>query len=326
MKPKTMILVVVAVACGLGASYMTARLLAERQPVEEEKVRMLVARRQLNFGERIANPEELFEVKEVAKESLPPDAITEFDALKGKRLRAGRNKGDHVTPGNLYDKDTVDIPEGYKLAGLSMNLATTAHGLATLPGSRVDLILTMRGNNPGETRSMTLLENVLVIAADGRVNREGEIIAPASVVTFALNEEELLTVNTAKEIGTITLSLRKLNDTTAAKVRSISGHDILHGKKKDEPQEPKVKPAPVETASSQPMGVEKQPTPEKKKYTRHEIVVVNGAERGQRTVQKTVYFQTEDGQIFFDEQEASQVTPPASGNPAPPADKGSFDF
>ncbi len=30
MKPKTMILMVVAVVCGLGASYMTSRLLADR--------------------------------------------------------------------------------------------------------------------------------------------------------------------------------------------------------------------------------------------------------------------------------------------------------
>ena len=30
MKPKTLILMVVAVTCGLGASYMTSRLLAER--------------------------------------------------------------------------------------------------------------------------------------------------------------------------------------------------------------------------------------------------------------------------------------------------------
>ena len=30
MKPKTMILMVVAVVCGLGASYMTSKLLADR--------------------------------------------------------------------------------------------------------------------------------------------------------------------------------------------------------------------------------------------------------------------------------------------------------
>ena len=45
MKPKTLILMVVAVTCGLGASYMTSRLLAERQPEDTEKVKILVADR-----------------------------------------------------------------------------------------------------------------------------------------------------------------------------------------------------------------------------------------------------------------------------------------
>ena len=46
MKPKTMILMVVAVACGLAASFMTSRYLAgqNRQPAaDEEKVKVLVA-------------------------------------------------------------------------------------------------------------------------------------------------------------------------------------------------------------------------------------------------------------------------------------------
>lgn len=46
MKPRTMILMVVAIGCGLGASYMTSKLLAERnQQVEAEPtVPVLVAR------------------------------------------------------------------------------------------------------------------------------------------------------------------------------------------------------------------------------------------------------------------------------------------
>ena len=43
MKPKTMMLMVVAIGCGLGASYMTSRLLAERnnQTQAEATVKVL---------------------------------------------------------------------------------------------------------------------------------------------------------------------------------------------------------------------------------------------------------------------------------------------
>ncbi len=46
MKPKTMMLMVVAIGCGLAASYMTSKLLAERNnaQTEEPKVKVLVAK------------------------------------------------------------------------------------------------------------------------------------------------------------------------------------------------------------------------------------------------------------------------------------------
>jgi len=318
MKPKTLILVVVAVGCGLGASYMTARLLAERQPVQEERVRILVARRPLSVGEHIVKPEEMFEIKEVTKENEPPDAVKDFEALKGKRMRQGRNRGDHITPSNLYDKDGLDIPEGHQAVGVPVNLVTTAHGLASLPGSRVDLILTVRSQDANRSTSRVLLENVLVLAADGRTNREGEIIAPAQVVTFALKEQEKLKVKLAEQLGSLSLSLRKLNDVTSAKERIITGADILGETKKEETakavEAPKTEPTKKEP-------VEEPKAPERPKYTRHEVTVVNGAQIGRRSVERIVYYKTEDGQIHYDEPgtepAAPAVTPPARVMPQP---------
>ena len=58
MKPRTMILLIVAVTCGLGASYMTSRLLAERQTEPEDKVKILVAKKNLDQGLTIKNVED----------------------------------------------------------------------------------------------------------------------------------------------------------------------------------------------------------------------------------------------------------------------------
>jgi Flp pilus assembly protein CpaB len=80
MKPKTMILMGLAITCGLGASYMTSRLLADRQTEEKETVEVLVAKRSLSVGERLTKPEELFEKKTILKENDTPDAIRDFDA------------------------------------------------------------------------------------------------------------------------------------------------------------------------------------------------------------------------------------------------------
>src|SRR4051794_13634706 len=100
MKPKTIVLMVVAVTCGLGASYMTSRLLAQRgQPEAEEKVIVFVASKPLDQGRMIKKPEDDFEAKEYLAGSEPKDAITKLEELKGKMLKRSLRKGDWISPG-----------------------------------------------------------------------------------------------------------------------------------------------------------------------------------------------------------------------------------
>ena len=166
MKPKTMILMGLAITCGLGASYMTSRLLAERANTDEpEKVEILVARKNLSVHQKIHAPEEFFEKKLVSRENEPADAIRDFDTLKGKSLRVGRMKGDHVTAASLYDRGALEIPEGHQAVGVRVNIETTASGLASLPGSQVDLLLTIASQEVRGTKTVVLLESVLVLFA-----------------------------------------------------------------------------------------------------------------------------------------------------------------
>jgi pilus assembly protein CpaB len=296
MKPKTMILMGLAIVCGLGASYMTSRLLAERQPAEEEKVKILVAKRNMSVGERLLKPEELFEYKEVAKENEPPDAIKDFESLKGKIMKQSRNKGDHVIEANLRDnKAGLDIPVGYKAIGLRVNLEGSASGFATLPQSRVDIIHTVRGPDANASYSSFLLENVLVLAADLRLSPDGELASPAQVVTFALKNEDLLKVNLAKELGILSLSLRKLNDDSISDTEGVSGKDLKRPKKDTAPVVvAEVKP--VEPPKPAPT-VEVKPKPEEPKVKKGYYDIVNGAETGPRSVTRVHYEEAEDGTI-----------------------------
>lgn len=316
MKPKTMILMGLAIVCGLGASYMTSRLLAERQAPEEEKVKILVAKRNMSVGERLLKPEELFEFKDVSKENEPPDAIKEFDSLKGKIMKQSRNRGEHVTPSNIRSNgEGFDIPEGFKAVGLRVNLEGSASGFATLPQSRVNIIQTVRGPDAKTSYAQYLLENVLVLAADLRLSPDGELAAPAQVVTFALTDEDVLKVNLAKELGILSLSLRKLNDPSIAAKREING-DALRGKK-DEPKVEIVQAPPmVET----PKPVEPKVESELPKVKKGYYDIVSGSDFGPRSVTRVYYDEAEDGSITITEQVLIESTNP-NQRPAGPATK-----
>src|SRR5262249_28138986 len=127
-------------------------------------------------------------------------------------MKTSRNKGEPITPANLRSKDdTLKLPEGHFAQGLRVTLDGSASGFATLPGSRVDIIQTVRKDG-NASYSQILLSDVLVLAADLKPNADGELASPAQVVTFALTGEDVLKVALAKELGIMTLALRNFDE------------------------------------------------------------------------------------------------------------------
>ena len=233
MKPKTLILMVVAVTCGLGASYMTSRLLAERQPdVETEKVTILVTKKNLDMGTIIKNVDDLFEEKKFTKGEEPKNAIIKIDDLKKRFLKRSLRQGDHVTNEDLLNDNDGTLQalmaQGYRAVGIRVNLESIAAGFASLPLSRVDIIATVRRATDKDSFSMVLLDNVLVLAADQRTMREENNGAmPATIVTVALKPEDALKVTLAREMGPLSLVLRKYNDTNKTDIARVTVEDIM---------------------------------------------------------------------------------------------------
>ncbi len=226
MKPKTMILMVVAIVCGLGASYMTSRLLAEReeqQPAaqvvaEPVKAKFLVAKTNLDIGSAIKNPQDMFVEKALLAEDAPKDALTEFKLLKGKYLRRTLRKGDHITNDDLMDERAsilARLPDGYQAYGIQVDPAAIAAGWAAVPGSKVNILWTRRGSDDKTSYTTVLLEDVLVLAGDGisRMQDDGKAL-PSSVVTVALKTIDTMKIKLAQQYGPLTLTLRKFSDNT----------------------------------------------------------------------------------------------------------------
>ena len=240
MKPKSLILMVVAVTCGLGASYMTSRLLADRGDSDAEKVVVLVAKRAVNNGETIKVPQEIFEEKLYVKGEEPRDAIAKFDDLKGRVVKKSLRQNDFVRADDLIDsKDpqaafAQNLPDGYRAMGLRVNLESTASGFASLPHSRVDIILTVRRGDDKSSYAKTILENVLVLAVDGKTQRdEGGSAMPGTHVTFALAPADGLKLSLCREVGTLSLMLRKFNDNRRGDTEMVTLADVknnTHGR------------------------------------------------------------------------------------------------
>src|SRR5262249_22094983 len=149
------------------------RLIAERgeaAPADQPKVGVLVAKKNLDMGTFVKNPQDLFEEKLFAKGDEPKNAVVAFEVLKVKYLKRSLRAGDHVTPDDLTDNGNGinwQLPEGHRAIGIRVNTEGIAGGWASLPGSRVDIISTVRRSSDDDSFSQVLLSDVLVLAADG---------------------------------------------------------------------------------------------------------------------------------------------------------------
>jgi len=326
MKPKTLILMVVAVTCGLGASYMTSRLLAERSPDSEEQVNVLVAKKNLDQGTTIKNVDDLFQVKQFARGKEPKEAILNVEDLKGRVLRRFLRQDDHVTASDLLSADQAGISslmsQGYRAFGIRLSLQDIASGFACTPLSRVDMLWTVRRATDKDSFCSVLLENVLVLAADQQTrNDENGRPMPANIVTVALKPEDAQKVAMAREMGTVSFVLRKFNDHSKSEVEKTTVEEILTGRsgRKDieengwtvdtaQPSEKRSDLPKLDGKDAIPIQVAEAP-----KGTLHRLRIIEGDK--ERVVE---YWLGDDEEVIHNEVRRTELTPPNPPRPPQP--------
>jgi pilus assembly protein CpaB len=328
MKSKTVILMVVAIACGLVASYLTSRVIAERGEEKEiEKVAVLVAKKNITMGTLIKEPEKFFEQKPFTKGEEPKRALRDFEEVKGHRLNKSLTAEQFVTGEDLIDKEK-DLPleKGMRAVALNVNAQSMVGGFV-LPLSHIDIVSVIPEPN-GETKSRTILQNVLVLAVDQIASRDNDKTAyVANTVTVQVTPEQAQQLALAQRLGTIQLCLRSFDDDKKVQTQTVSNKDLLNprgdGTKADDdvlisdetsrpktpsyvPKVPDVPPAPATTAPV--VEAKPEPPPPPKVHT---LTIYNG-----QSVTKAVFTLGKEGEDDGTRIEKSQPDVPAL-KPAP---------
>src|SRR5260370_12978021 len=151
MKSKTMILMVVAVVCGLVASYLTSKFIAARS----KEVDLVVAKKAVPQWTPIKNPEEFFELRKWKENDAPQGAIFSMIELKDRVVLKEIEADKPVASNMLQDKNKVGL-EGMlapKTRGMAIvvNAASTAARFGQ-PGSEGPIGHTTRSSRCADTQ------------------------------------------------------------------------------------------------------------------------------------------------------------------------------
>ena len=238
MKPRTIILLVVAVVCGLAAMYMTNRLLADKgTPPPANTVKVLVTKKKVDAWVPIKKPDDLFELKDVPEGTYSPKCITDFKQLQDKALRRSLDEQMPVVPDDLLSAETSgligSLKEGQRAVALKVTPESLAGGFV-LPGSKVDVMfIKKRGDVDSETQ--IILQDMLVLAVDMKNTRqEGETAMLGSTATLAATPEEAEQLALASALGDLRLLLRTPLDRTNPKYKPITMPDLARQRRVDD--------------------------------------------------------------------------------------------
>lgn len=232
MNRRNRMLLVLLLAIGLAsAASFTVYRAIKRMPVREVEVatvHVAVAVEDLPTGTRITKEQ----VKLVGWPASSPvqGSFASPDALVGRGLIQSVAANEPLTESKLAPIEAgaglpPSIPPGMRALSIRVNDVISVAGY-TVPGTKVDVLVTLRGNDDGMSR--VVVSNVQVLTAgtfyDQERAKDGKPI-PTNVVTLLLMPEDAERVALAQANGNITLVLRNPLDvvpTTTNGVRMAS--------------------------------------------------------------------------------------------------------
>ncbi len=238
MRPKSLILLALALGCGLAASIGISRVMdanANRPAVQLETTPIYVALHNINLGDPIGAG--MVALEEWPASKAPKGSISKLEDLEGRRPRTTIVAGTPILEAQLLAQgETADpvanIPDGYRLSTISVNAEKVAAGLLS-PGDRVDVQLFMaasqRDGVPVAT-TRVILQNIRVFAIEQAVQRtaEGEDArAIPKTVSLLVTPEQASKLDLAQNLGELSLIPRNPNDESASAMVEVTIEDIL---------------------------------------------------------------------------------------------------
>lgn len=241
MRPKSLLLLMLALGCGLVASIGINQVLASRRSGDEavETVKVYVLKTSIGAGDEVKA--EMLDVKEVPKDLAPVDAIladTKVEDVATRRARSKLYAGDYVAEGKLLafgessESASGSIPIGMRTVPVTVDEGKI--GRLIQVGDHVDVLVHLNANLQAGIKSdvtFAFLQDIKVFAVDDKyqLERDAEDNKPTSAKTVSLLVEldQAQWIMLAEEMGELRLVMRSANDKTTPLAKAITAQMML---------------------------------------------------------------------------------------------------
>lgn len=239
MKMKSLILIFIALGCGLVASIGISQVMS--QGGKSSKIEMdqiLVAKDQIDAGAKL-DPN-LVQLEDWPKIKIPDGATRKVEEVQEKYATVRFFKGEPILEAKISEQrggKTDSIPDGFRVTPIKVDEDTVMEAIT--PGDTVDVNVFLEQGKQGikHTGVYTILRNVRVFAKGAQTERstssDGKEVR-ARTVSLLVKPEQSRELVLAYRLGKISLALRPPNAADNEAEDEITTMDeILQGKASD---------------------------------------------------------------------------------------------
>ncbi|MDR0216309.1 MAG: Flp pilus assembly protein CpaB [Comamonas sp.] len=270
---KALSLFVLAVLASLAAAVYAANWVAQRGSIDADKV--VVAAADIPLGSKITPT--MLSTVDWPRGSIPEGAFNDMQKLQERVVKVGVLRGEAVLEGKLAPEGTKGglaaiIAPGKRAMSVRVNDVVGVAGFA-LPGNYVDVVVNAQQEQNGKTEesrqiSMTVLENVLVLAVAQEAGRDETKPKVVSAVTLELSPSDAEKLDLARSVGSLSLVLRNQIDKDPVGTAGITKHQLF-----GTPELPQAPAAPIKVAATAKPAVQRaRPAPQPSAATCVEVI------------------------------------------------------
>jgi pilus assembly protein CpaB len=251
---RTRLLMIGAVALALGAFVALVvykNLQGRASGSSEPGVDVVVAANDIQVGARIEDHD--VRIVKYPPSSLPSGTPTKRSQVLGRGVILPIARGEFILPSKLAPENAGAglpslIPPGMRAVSVRVNEVVSVAGFVG-PGTRVDILLTGTPGGSSESQTTTVLQNVAVIAAGNKLERNSAGEAQnTAVITVLVSPDDAEKLTLASNEGHIQLSLRNPLDTREDDVAAANARGLYKGGTPPPPTPVRVHPVKLQKA------------------------------------------------------------------------------
>lgn len=215
MRGKSMMLILVAVGCGLVASVGISQVMEQNSKGagREDTVPILVALEDIDIDDELTTKN--VGLEQWPKNRVPAGAFQDIEKVKDKFARSRMSKGEVILPLRISDTRGESIarriPAGFRAVTIRADEEVRDSNLLG-PGDRVDVLFRPTHMSwKGTHAAKSLLRNVRVGALNAIMERNTEGSddkGTAKTVTLYIKQEQVSLIESARSLGELKLVLR----------------------------------------------------------------------------------------------------------------------